>query len=291
MSVLNEMYAAPARIAGVFNYLLNSAGHTQGREELENVLSPTTLRTRKGERGELVKGVIDECLRMGLIKESDAGNVKTITLADNVLKSYGEKEFSRERFRALLTSIIISDSDDNPNEDLCTFLAWYIAQDIYTMHGDWDWMNQRLTDTFGQGRMGFTDITAWRQFEFWAIYLGLAWRCSNGMFPDPTRCLSGQLEQFRQKCPGPVLIEQFLEALAEDCPIFQRGLYYQRITQYLPHSPENVLCSALSHALIRLSESGMIDLIDTKADAHVVLLRVSAKETARYDRVDIKEKE
>lgn len=288
MSVLNEMYAVPARIAAVFKYLLSAQGHIEPRDELENLLSPVNLRSEDGKGGQMVKKVIDECLRMGLVKESERGTGRTISLAGSALDAYGGNQFDRERFRDLLTRMIISDDTTNPNEDLCTFLAWYLAQDIYTMGGNWDWMNQQLSEGFGQARRGFTEKTQWNHFGYWAIYLGLAWRCGDEMFPDPSRYISRQLQWFSQILPQPVTVARFLEELTKRCPIFAGGLYYNTIKECLPRSQNRVVCSTVSLALMRLEEHGMIRLIDTRADADVALVRVSAKENIRYDRIEIK---
>src|ERR1051326_1019299 len=90
MSVLTDanQYASSSRVRGVFRYLLPKAGQRESRDKLEKILSPESL-LRGGDtdttsRG-MIKGTINECVKMGLLVEESDGNDSVVAINPELL--------------------------------------------------------------------------------------------------------------------------------------------------------------------------------------------------------------
>lgn len=166
--------------------------------------------------------------------------------------------------------------------DFTRALSWVLAQDVYTFPGGGnfsrveDLENEQFGSKKGTAQSEqriyvFQNNTRWAGFRTWAPFLGFGWWSpmakETHLVIDPTEALTDELpEVFGRDEELP--IAAFVARTAERLPVLDGGAYREAIVAILQRSAawqvpaSNELSTALSRALIRLSEAGMIDLYD-----------------------------
>ncbi len=278
MSVLAVGEAVPSRIAGIFRYLLTCRGGQEKRARLEKILSPPRLLERESGGGEMIRKVINECNKMGLTTETgDKQQDKQISLSQATLELHPTGRFDPIRFRLLLSHLIM-DPENAENHDLCKLLAWFLAQDVYTITGDQEGLEAVLRKQVGDNRLGLINDARYGDLLRWSVFLGLAWplklpgQKNSQLIPDPTSHVESLLPSlFANAKSKRTQLPQFVGDLVRLCPVLDNGIFYDMIRHFLPDRNPEHLSSALSLALLRLQEQHIIELVNVPDEAGKVV--------------------
>jgi len=156
--------------------------------------------------------------------------------------------------------------------DLTRGACWVLAQDSYAFPGGkWSEVDELIKAQVSTRPMPIQNDVRWYAYrDDYGPFLGLGWQSPLAgvgakLISDPAQAvldeLPGTFEDDRELSIG-----RFLERLAERLPVVDGGRYRQQMEEYLqkrdawkPREPHEV-SSSLSRALIRLEESGVIQL-------------------------------
>jgi len=273
MSILKDPYVVPSRVKGVVRYLLAAKGQREKQDILEALLSPTAL-ISKGEDKQfsrkMVQSTIRECIKIGLLEESEDGSEVAIN---------PKLHLEEALLPAVLTQRLLNISDLTENHDFARVLAWYLAQDFFAAPGNWRDAQQRLLDQVGEDLLELNDVR-FGQFADWSCYLGFSWRNSlagnPGLVPDPTAYLRQSLGSlFEGVANQPIPLGEFINRLGRHCPVFETGTFREEIEKQLEGRESNYLSSVTSIALRRLEEEKLIKL-DPLSDSSIWVLQDGA---------------
>ena len=278
---MRTVEAVPSRVVGVARYLL----HNKGKEKqaiVEAMMSPSTLRNVGDDENAtggdgMIRSVIRECKAMELCGE-EAG---VLTLAPDVLSSFPKRQFEAGTMRAQLQRLILNENSE-ANRDFGRVLAWFMEQQPLTFGIGADRRTalvSLLRHQTGDGQLQVTNNSIIDNFSYWAVYLGFAWKMNMGktsgerLIPDPTPFLTSHLPVLLPVKEETSLLV-FLGKLAQFCPVFQGSAWHEDLEQLgaLPQREPQVLAPALSFALKRLEERGILKL-SALADAESRTLR------------------
>lgn len=280
MSVLTDanQYASSSRVRGVFRYLLPKAGQRESRDKLEKVLSPESL-LRGGDadttsRG-MIKGTINECLKMGLLVEESDGGDPIVAINPELPPEARSKSKGDSVLPQTLTRLMIT-LEREANRNLATVIAWYLTQDAYSTPGNWTETEAALLQQVGADKLGMNDAR-YSQFADWVCFLGFAWRHSlkdkDLLTPDPTPFFRGAITTLIPQRGGqPRPLGDFILKLAAHCPVFETGAYRVEVENKVrTRETEQHLSSTTALALLRLQEEKTIEL-SKRSDAPVYTL-------------------
>jgi len=279
MSVLKTVEAVPSRVAGVFRFILSSDREGVSRGQLERLLSPETILTDSGR--DMVKKVISECQKMRLLAEVDRNGNKVIALSDGASSMYPELVFELPLFRMLIVKLVIGkDREENENRDLCDVLAWFLAQNTYTIGSGYENFNELLRHQAGVSRLGLTNEAMYDQFRYWSVFLGFAGVHGNRrtrkhhLIPDATGFLSNHLAAlYEHEDSDQLPMVEMLDRLTSICPLLKGGQFHGNISHFLPEEAPEYIPVSLSHALLRLQDRKILELL-TIADHDGRILNV-----------------
>lgn len=258
MSILKDPYVVPSRVKGVVRYLLATKGQREKRDMLEALLSPTALiskgEDKKASRN-MVQSTIRECIKMGLLEESEDGSEVAIN---------PQLHLKEASLSSVLAQLLLNTPDLTENHDFARVLSWYLAQDFFAAPGNWTEAQQRLRDQVGEDLLELNDAR-FGQFEDWCCYLGFGWR--NGLtgnpilLPDPTAYLRKSLgDLFEGIANQQIPLGELINHLGRHCPAFETGIFRKELDDQLGGRESNYLSSVTSIALRRLEEEGHIKL-------------------------------
>lgn len=258
MSILKDPYVVPSRVKGVLRYLLAAKGQREKRTTLEALLSPTTLISKGDDKQlsrKMVQATIRECIKMGLLEESEDGSEVAIN---------PQLHLEEALVPSVLAQLLLNTPDLTENHGFARVLAWYLGQDFFAAPGNWSEVEQRLREQIGGDLLEFNDAR-FGQFEDWSCYLGFTWRNSLGgnqvLVPDPTAYLKLNLnEAFNGVANQQIPLGDFIKQLGKHCPVFETGTFREEIEKQLGGRESNYLSSVTSVALRRLEEEGYIKL-------------------------------
>jgi hypothetical protein len=284
MSVMNQDYAVPGRVLGVYRTVKAYSG-ALSREELSRLMAPRSLEGRgasgreaeeadeeeEGVGRDMVVATADECQKMGLLTPHGA----KLGVPDS--HAVGDEDLP-----GLLTRLLLCPA--GPNADLGLSLAWLLAQDPASGPTSWDSAEGLLREQMGQGEMraatGLTNPNPYRMLEHWACYLGFARsyarRGKRVVSADPTAYLRRSLPALFDRKPGrPRSLAGVVNKLKDHCPVFEGGVHRRQIEKVLagklPARPENQLSGTTALAWLHLEEEGLVRL-ERDADARDKLL-------------------
>lgn len=286
MSLFREVYAVPSRVRGAFRFLLYQEGNRSNREVMEVCLSPLSLRSEKGKKGEMVRAVINECIELGLFQEEGDEVLINPDLPGKLLDRDKGDEYLPEKLPALIF-------DSEENEDFCRFLAWLLCQDIYHSPGNWTQVEKALKEQVGPNKLGVND-TAYKMMEYWACYLGFSVihgfdfsKNITYLVPDMTQYLHHALQELLLPQGRGELLRDFFCRFNQLCPVIEGGRYRQEIEKLVGIKREEWhMSTTTSHALIRLKEEGIINLWE-EADADICVLDLGPERVRRYSNISL----
>jgi hypothetical protein len=275
MSLLNEIYATPSRVKGVVHLLSRERGHRLKRQSAEELLSPESL-LRSDDEGPgraMVGAVINECVRLGLLRE-DGESLELSADLPAAARRY-------ETIGRVLPGVILDrvlDPAADANQDLAAALAWFLSEDVLDAPGTWGEVNEALE---GQGMkevLRFND-NRYKMFVYWSRYLGLAnllatpvssTTAEERLAPDPTECLRRIVAELPVRDGERLPAADFLQRVSARCPLFEGGAI-RSVMDAGRKQEGRFLSSTTSHALLRLEEGGVLRL-EMLSDADAVLL-------------------
>jgi hypothetical protein len=277
MSVLTDsnQYASSSRVRAVYRYLVRAKDNSEAREQLERRLSPESL-LRGGDEDStsraMIRGTVGECLKMKLIAPAGDDVILSPELPEEVRRPIeGDPSLP-----VLLARLMITTEND-ANANLCSILAWYLAQDAYAAPGNWLEMDEAIQRQGAAAHLTEMNNARYSQFEDWVCYLGFAWRHALGekkvLTPDPTAYLRRSLTGLFEGSRGQAMpLGDFITKLGAACPVFETGEFRNRVEALLgPRESEAHLSSTTSLALLRLKEEGLIEL-SVRGDARLFVL-------------------
>jgi hypothetical protein len=277
MSVLTDsnQYASSSRVRGVFRYLLTKTGQRESREKLEKFLSPESLirgsDSDTATRG-MIKGTINECLKMELLIEEREGD-DTIVAINPELPTEAKSKSKGDGLLPQTLSGLMMTVDRDANQNLATIIAWYLTQDAYTAPGNWAEIQAALLQQVGADLLGMNDARH-SQFVDWICFLGFAWRHNlkekDLLTPDPTVYLRGaMLSIIPQRGGQPIPLGDFILKLGARCSVFETGVYRIEVENKVrSRETEQHLSSTTAFALLRLQDEKVVEL-SKRSDAPV----------------------
>ncbi|MFC2034889.1 protein DpdG [Chloroflexota bacterium] len=277
MSVFNTPEAIPSRLAGVFKYLLSCENLTENIERLEKIIAPVNLQPDPGS-GTMFNTVISESNKMKMTNvKGKSGEEKVFLNKDTLPVSMLDRSFDLDVFRLFLGRLIM-DTTNDANHDLCNLLAWFLAQDVFTIVGDQIGLESTLRDQVGEARLGLTNDARFGNFVYWAKFLGFALETYNfkkrstQLIPDPSKYIVCQIKDlFSNEGRDEIPLSRLLNKLSELCPIIEGGFFHNEIEKWLPDKEPDQLYSPISFALLKLEREGIIKL-SSLSDAPVKVL-------------------
>jgi hypothetical protein len=271
MSFLNQTYAVPGRVLGVFRTVLALNGQLT-EERLAALMAPGALQGETESGQDMVTATLRECVKCGLLTESDGRFGPTRGLPKEVLSLN-----TVDRHLPRLLARLILDPQNEANHDLALALAWFLAQDPYHAPGNWSEAQTVLREQLGEGELriatGLTNADPYNLLEHWAGYLGFAQTLSRRdrevNLPDPTAFLRDHLDDLLGTRQGEwQSLAGVMERLSQRCPVFEGGSFRDRVEKSLQGT---ALARDATHfsgttalAWYRLRDENMIEI---KADA------------------------
>jgi len=300
--LLDPPQALPNAMYYIYRYLLEVAPKQRAsKAQIIRGLAPSTLVPNDA----VCRLSVEAGSRLGLwIEEVGAGRASDghsdgheedqalVVLSPDLLNRSMEEISDRTRFRVLLRRHIFAPnlnrgpwlSQDGAYDFTCA-IAWLLAQDVSNPPGTWESTAKPAIPTV-QGRqieqLGnsqeqwlIKNQTRWDPLVRWALFLGLVGRqvldAKVIVVPSPVGAVADALPSvFAKGAKRELTAENFVNALAAELPIVDRGKYRQEVIAHLtagtPMPEANQLSSSLSHALLILRQRGDITLED-RADA------------------------
>ena len=270
MSVVTTMVVVPNRIEAVVRLLRRS--RPEDDAVLRQLLSPPTLNA-----GENVpRPVIDESQRLGLIEAGEGGKW-----------SLAKRAKDAQDIRTTITSILLTPETATQagQERVGLAIAWFLTRSVQAplVIGD-NWRGMVEQDCSAvEGAFDLTNQDRCRQFAYWAVYLGFAWRLATGtrdaqasevLVPDPSVALESTLRTTLH--PGQTLpITEAIARVAGACPVLEGGSVRDEVERQFVaerQRPDGQLSQSTSFALRRLEARGVIEMPPPPSDARVMTL-------------------
>ncbi|MCC3436464.1 protein DpdG [Microcoleus sp. PH2017_05_CCC_O_A] len=281
MSVLKTALAAPSRMRGIFRYLLQAPKQRENREKLTGLLSPDKLSEgrNKGAEHPMFDAALRESIKCGLLIEEN----EDIAINFNLTEEARHPQTGDKLLPDTLVQLFFA-SDNEDEADLGRLIAWYLAQDIYDAPDTWEKVEQLVAE---QGVAESLDLkissnTLSGQVEDWMCYLGFAWSHALGgnkrIVAEPTAYLKRNLKElFQGEVQAKLSIAEFVDRLAEKCPLFETGKFREQVEDKIGSRLPNHLSTSTAFALFRLQDDGCIQLIK-ESDADLFILPIGDKE-------------
>ncbi len=281
MSILKEPLATPSRVKGIYRYLLQAKGQREKREVLEKILSPDELvKDAPSGRPMLRKTInkiktrtIEGNLNIGLLIEEE----DEIAINPNLPEDVRNPQIGNELLPNTLTTLFFA-SHNTDEEDFGLVCAWYLAQDIYDAPGNWEAVQEQVSQQKVGELLRMTNSALYGQMDDWMCYMGLAWghalKGKRATVPDPTLYIKRNLKYlFQGQVAAKILIRDFIDRLAKQCPLFETGKFRENIeaNANIDSRQPNYLSTSTAFALFRLQHEGYIQL-KRESDADLLIL-------------------
>lgn len=267
MSVLKVGYASPSRVRAIYRYLLHSRGQKASRTSLAAVLTPDTLEDNVDKStGDMIRAVLNEMIKMRLI--ADTGD--ELILHPDLPAKVKDREYGDVWLPYHIGKLLLS-VEYEENFDFAQLLTWYLGQDLYEAPGEWVSFQTALKNQVGDKQLGCNDVN-YGQFEDWTLFCQFTAKYLKKMLPNPVAYVRWILPELfgKQKI---LLIGDMITALGKACPVFETGLFRERLQTDFQHEQreDRYLSSVTSGVLLQLRDEGLIQLI-MKSDANVFVL-------------------
>ncbi|RUT08307.1 hypothetical protein DSM106972_014750 [Dulcicalothrix desertica PCC 7102] len=279
MSILKEPLATPSRVRGIFRYLLQAKGQKEKREVLEKLLSPDEL-VKDAPPGrpmfrktinQIKTRTVNENINIGLLIEEE----DEIAINPSLPEDARNPQIGDKLLPDTLTTLFFA-SDNADEEDFGLVCAWFLAQDIYDAPGNWEAIQNQVNAQKVGELLKMTNNSLFGQMDDWMCYLGLSWghalEGQKVIVPDPTLYIKRNLKRiFNEQVGTKILIREFIDKLAEQCPLFETGKFRDEIEINIGRRQLNYLSTSTAFALFRLRDEGYIEL-KRESDADLMIL-------------------
>ncbi|WP_432571573.1 protein DpdG [Kineococcus sp. SYSU DK005] len=267
------------------------------RDDLRALVQPSTLPLRQGGTS-----TFDACLKA--LRDLDLVRVEEHTQGEALSRHPDSPAVPDVLtfYTLLLQRAVLQaphDLESAAQRDLLTALTWWCAQDPHAAPIEWSKVQELLGHDLGADFTSFPigNTNPWQSFTRWALVLGFAEQESVGegaparLVPDITRALKRILTS--RAAPGVVRAQDFLTLVRECLPVVDGG---RLAVQMRPHwnvpdrrAVAGAVDRALSHAILRCAEDGLVEL-DSLSDAAKVNLS-DAERIFSFSHVRIQERE
>ena len=270
MSILKEPLATPSRVRGIVKYLLQTKEKQEKREILERVLSPNELVKDAPSPRPMLRKTIHELIKVGLLEEDE----DKIVINPSLLEDVRNPQFGDQLLPNTLAYLFFA-SNNQDEEDFGLVCAWYLAQDIYEAPGTWEEVEQQVSKQGVGNLLKMSNNTLYGQMDDWMCYMGLVWGHALGgkrvIVPDPTVYIQRNLKDlFQCQVRGKLQIREFIDRLAEKCPLFETGKFREQVEEKIGFRLPNHLSTSTAFALFRLQDDGCIKLVkESDADLFI----------------------
>lgn len=278
MSVLNEPFAIPSRVRGVWRLLAHIRDNCMERRELEEMLSPLSVAGEVRDEEDIedasdtshrnrIYKVISAMIKMGIVVE-DNHLIKLNTHAVPTQETE-EGQFLIDE----ITRLFIMESNDS-NHDIMLLTAWFYCQNAYAPM-TWDQIAPQLDAQTNANRLGCKNKTRFEQYVYWANYLGFTWTMTIGkqsmLVADPTAHLRNLLPVIFTESDT-LKYSEIMTKLAEKSPVFEGGRFRKALNdQFLIEQRQPFeLSTSTALAWYRLEDEGAVKLL-RKSDADMYL--------------------
>ncbi|MCC3431108.1 MAG: hypothetical protein JGK08_14035, partial [Microcoleus sp. PH2017_04_SCI_O_A] len=262
MSVLKTALAAPSRMRGIFRYLLQAPKQRENREKLTGLLSPDKLSEgrNKGAEHPMFDAALRESIKCGLLIEEN----EDIAINFNLTEEARHPQTGDKLLPDTLVQLFFA-SDNEDEADLGRLIAWYLAQDIYDAPDTWEKVEQLVAE---QGVAESLDL------KISSHALG----GNKRIVAEPTAYLKRNLKElFQGEVKAKLSLGEFVDRLAEKCPLFETGKFREQVEDKIGSCLPNHLSTSTAFALFRLQDDGCIQLIK-ESDADLFILPIGDKE-------------
>ncbi len=275
MSILKQPLASPSRIRGIFRYLLQTPGQREKREVLERVISPDELVKNKSSPRPMFNNSILESIKCGLLVEEEKEDHKEIAINPNLPEQARNPQLGDRLLPNTLAELFFA-SDNEDEYDWGLVCAWYLAQDIYHAPSNWEEVEQAVSKQRVGELLKMSNSALYSQMDDWMCYMGLAWGHALGekrvTVPDPTVYLRRNLNDlFQEQAGRKILLIEFIEKLAQKCPLFETGKFREIVETHFNVRQSNYLSTSTAFGLLRLQDEGYIQL-KLESDAELMIL-------------------
>jgi len=270
MSILKEPLATPSRVRGIVKYLLQTKEKQEKREILERVLSPNELVKDAPSPRPMLRKTIHELIKVGLLEEDE----DKIVINPSLLEDVRNPQFGDQLLPNTLAYLFFA-SNNQDEEDFGLVCAWYLAQDIYEAPGTWEEVEQQVSKQGVGNLLKMSNNTLYGQMDDWMCYMGLVWGHALGgkrvIVPDPTVYIKRNLKDlFQGQVRGKLQIREFIDRLAEKCPLFETGKFREQVEEKIGFRLPNHLSTSTAFALFRLQDDDCIKLVkESDADLFI----------------------
>jgi len=270
MSILKEPLATPSRVRGIVKYLLQTKEKQEKREILERVLSPNELVKDAPSPRPMLRKTIHELIKVGLLEEDE----DKIVINPSLLEDVRNPQFGDQLLPNTLAYLFFA-SNNQDEEDFGLVCAWYLAQDIYEAPGTWEEVEQQVSKQGVGNLLKMSNNTLYGQMDDWMCYMGLVWGHALGgkrvIVPDPTVYIKRNLKDlFQCQVRGKLQIREFIDRLAEKCPLFETGKFREQVEEKIGFRLPNHLSTSTAFALFRLQDDDCIKLVkESDADLFI----------------------
>lgn len=272
MSILNRPSDGLTAIYLILWKFLRLRGAIE-KSELLNLCMPDALGNYKGcdENKDMLRKTLNRGTQLGVFHEAN----DEISLCPP-FQSISDSDIEFWPFRTAFLRTILAEKN---NEDFLheepkgsadfTFAAcWLLAQDVYSLPGAYEDIEQLSGSQFTQTSGPLRNDTRWVGFKDWSSFLGLSW-IHSALHLDPTDSVRAVLpEIFGVEPELPQAL--FLERLATVLPILDGGSYRVRVEELISSNwratLEHEISPSLSRALLRLQVEGELQ-IQRRSDA------------------------
>lgn len=270
---------------------LKSADGTMSWEQL--VKQVDGVQESHENRRDTLKHVCSGGRHIKVFEYKSLGNdSSSISLASDVDLDLGTtyhgqlQEFRKCLLRKVMGAYQEDWESDAGAADFLRLLSWWLMQDLYAFKGtlenvDTEARTQANDDHVTVANVGSLprwdritpNATRWSNFVRWCTFLGFGRYLNLGeriFFVDPTVALRFVVDEMD---PREWPIEDFLREIAGKLPCVDSGSVCEDVKRYMkPQSAvmkrmeDGRVSSALSHALLRLDDEGLLELIN-RSDA------------------------
>jgi hypothetical protein len=321
--LLDPPQALPNATYYIYRYLLDVAPkHGASKAEIIHALAPSTLVPNDA----VCRFSVEVGSRLGLwIEDAATGNPRDgrpaadgqdealVVLSPDLQRRSPKELTDRRSFRLLLRRHVFEpDLNRGPwlsqagAYDFTCAIAWLLAQEVSNPPGTWEStmkpslpsVQRSQIEQLGNSQEVWLikNETRWDPFVRWALFLGFIGRqVLDGkvlVVPSPVDAVSDALSVVFAKggSKKELPAEIFVEALAAELPVVDRGRYRQEVMTHISAGiripEETQLSSSLSHALLILHQRGDITL-DDRADAPKLALTNGPPDLTRFSHVRI----
>jgi hypothetical protein len=264
LSVIAQFTATPNRIFAAYKFVKQVRSPGISQEELERLFASRNRSDEKKEGSSIAQGVIAESIALGLLVRSDDRKITARDLDDQV-----DNPAFVEALMLGLSDIETTNQDEFPYA-----LAWTLSQptsEEIPWRAD---LRGRITGQTGNDDdFGIGLFANWQQFAYWARYLGFVEFSPTGVIVNPAIALRRHLDNVFNVSKS-MQIRQFVEVLAESCPVFDGGQFRREIVAMKEKNgltgSETTISHSISLALRTLEHASEIKL-ENQSDADALL--------------------